>query len=118
MAGGRLINDVEDRFRARAGSRDKHFLFLPCLSYKKVMASEAAKIIGQRAKDARAKAGYSLRGFSQIAGFNPNVLSRIERGSHNMTLSTLLRLSHFLDLPASTLLEGIEEIPADADDKG
>jgi transcriptional regulator with XRE-family HTH domain len=39
--------------------------------------------------------------------FNPNVISRIERGDHNITLETLLRLSRALKTTPAELLRGI-----------
>ncbi len=66
--------------------------------------THSAEILGQRIADARRLTGMSLRKFASQASFNPNVLSRIERGDHNMTIATLFRLAECLDIAPSTLL--------------
>lgn len=75
------------------------------------MASNAAKILGERVHEARVQAGHSLRGFASRTGIDKDAMSRIERGDHNITLSTLLKLAHYLNVPASVLLDGISEVP-------
>lgn len=66
-----------------------------------------AMILGKRIADARRATGMSLRGFASKSEFDPNQLSRIERGNHNMTITTLLRLAEHLGVQASTLLEDL-----------
>lgn len=76
------------------------------------MALDAAKLIGERLHAARVAKGHTLRSLAALGGFDFNSLSRIERGGHNITLQTLLRLSHYLDVPASEILKGIKGIPS------
>lgn len=64
--------------------------------------------IGDRVRLLRMGKGLTLRQFAQQAGFNPNVLSRIERGEHNMTLVTLFRLSRSLGVAPEKLLMGLK----------
>jgi transcriptional regulator with XRE-family HTH domain len=69
--------------------------------------TQSAQVLGQRIADARRRTGMSLRAFAAQAAFNPNVLSRIERGDHNMTIATLFRLAHHLNVSPSILLRGL-----------
>ncbi len=71
------------------------------------MDMEAERIVGERVRELRIQSGVSLRQFAAQNDFNPNVLSRIERGDHNITLETLLRLSRALDTTPAELLRGI-----------
>lgn len=71
------------------------------------MATEVERIVGERVRELRIQSGVSLRQFAAQNDFNPNVLSRIERGDHNITLETLLRLSRALDTTPVELLRGI-----------
>jgi transcriptional regulator with XRE-family HTH domain len=63
--------------------------------------------IGDRVRGLREGKKVSLRQFAIDAGFNPNVLSRIERGEHNMTLDTLFRLSRSLGVTPTDLLHDL-----------
>jgi transcriptional regulator with XRE-family HTH domain len=71
------------------------------------METDAERVIGERVRDLRVKLRVSLRQFAAQNDFNPNVISRIERGDHNMTLETLLRLSRALKTTPAELLRGI-----------
>lgn len=71
------------------------------------METETGRIVGERVRDLRMKRGVSLRQFAVQSGFNPNVLSRIERGDHNVTLETLIRLCRALDTTPAELLRGV-----------
>ena len=71
------------------------------------METEAERLIGERVRDLRVKRRVSLLQFAAQNDFNPNVISRIERGDHNMTLETLLRLSRALETTPAELLRGI-----------
>lgn len=71
------------------------------------MYSARAQIIGERIRVLRERTGVSQRAFASQHHFNHNVLSRIERGAHNMTLETLFKVSAALDVSAAELLSGI-----------
>ena len=71
------------------------------------MYSAHAQIIGERIRVLRERTGISLRAFASQHDFNPNVLSRIERGAHNMTLDTLFKVASALEVSAAKLLRGI-----------
>jgi transcriptional regulator with XRE-family HTH domain len=51
--------------------------------------------------------GVSLRQFATLHDFNPNVISRIERGDHSITLETLFRLCRALDTTAAEVPRGL-----------
>jgi transcriptional regulator with XRE-family HTH domain len=70
------------------------------------MDTEVGRILGERIRDRRVERGVSLRQFAIQHNFNPNVVSRIERGEHNITLVTLFRLSRALDITPAELLRG------------
>ncbi len=72
------------------------------------MDEDIRRAIGARVQVLRTQKGISLRQFATEAGFNPNVLSRIERGDHNMTLETLFRLSRSLGVAPTYLLQGLK----------
>ena len=72
-----------------------------------MMDIEVERIVGERVRELRVRSGVSLRQFSAQNDFNPNVISRIERGDHNITLETLLRLSRALNTTPAELLRGI-----------
>jgi plasmid maintenance system antidote protein VapI len=76
-------------------------------SYNDEMDVEAERVVGERVRDLRIERGVSLRKFALENDFNPNVISRIERGDHNITLETLLRLSRALKTTPAELLRGI-----------
>lgn len=71
------------------------------------MDIEVGRIIGERVRKLRDRQGVSLRQFSTQNDFNPNVISRIERGEHNITLVTLFRLCRALDTTPAKLLRGL-----------
>lgn len=71
------------------------------------METEVRKIVGERVRELRMKNGLSLRKFAADNDFNPNVLSRIERGDHNVTLETLLRLCRALGSTPAEILRGL-----------
>ena len=71
------------------------------------MDSKGKRMVGERVRELRVERGVSLRQFASLNSFNPNVLSRIERGDHNITFETLLRLSRALGTTPSELLRNI-----------
>lgn len=76
-------------------------------SYKLVMDEETGRVIGERVRELRMAKGVSLRQFAADHSFNFNVLSRIERGDHNMTLDTVFRLCRALGVTPVELLRGL-----------
>lgn len=72
------------------------------------MAEGIAETVGSRIRALREESGIGLRQFAAEHGFNPNVLSRIERGNHNMTMETLFRIARALDMTPADLLAGLD----------
>jgi transcriptional regulator with XRE-family HTH domain len=71
------------------------------------MDTEVGRIVGERVRALRIQKGVSLRQFSADHDFNPNVISRVERGEHNVTLVTLFRLCRALESTPAELLRGL-----------
>ncbi len=72
------------------------------------MDTEVGKIVGERVRALRIQKGASLRQFAAENGFNPNVISRVERGEHNITLVTLFRLCRALESTPAELLRDLK----------
>jgi transcriptional regulator with XRE-family HTH domain len=60
--------------------------------------------IGARIKDARTAAGLSQQAVADVAGINREYLSRVERGTENVSILTLARIAEALDTPLRNLL--------------
>jgi transcriptional regulator with XRE-family HTH domain len=68
--------------------------------------------VGSLLRQLRTNAGLSLATVSEAAGLSPGLLSQIERGMGNPSLTTLVKLAHALDVPVSRFF--ISEQPAGA----
>jgi transcriptional regulator with XRE-family HTH domain len=62
------------------------------------------KQIGARIKEARTTAGLSQQAVADAAGINREYLSRVERGTENVSILTLARIAEALDTPIRNLL--------------
>jgi transcriptional regulator with XRE-family HTH domain len=62
------------------------------------------KQIGARIKEARTTAGFSQQAVADAAGINREYLSRVERGTENVSILTLARIAEALDTPIRNLL--------------
>ena len=60
--------------------------------------------LGDAVRAARQERGLSQEALAQDAGLDRSYLGGIERGEHNLTVMSLLRLAHELGLEASGLL--------------
>lgn len=69
--------------------------------------SEAARKLGKRVKDARVALGLSQIQVWQISGIHFTNIGKIERGTANPALHTIVRLADALNLEASELVAGI-----------
>lgn len=67
--------------------------------------SEIAKIVGQRIRNNRTKAGLSQEALAEFAGCHYTYIGQLERGEKNATIETIERISKALDLPLSKLFE-------------
>jgi transcriptional regulator with XRE-family HTH domain len=68
--------------------------------------------VGSLLRQLRTNAGLSLATVSEAAGLSPGLLSQIERGMGNPSLTTLVKLAHALDVPVSRFF--VSEQPAGA----
>lgn len=62
-------------------------------------AERAMTAVGALVLQLRKDAGESLGGLAAAAGLSPGLLSQIERGQGNPSLTTLIKLSHALKVP-------------------
>ena len=73
--------------------------------------SAAARIIGNRIRDARLGQGISMEDLSALSGMSVTSVGKIERGVQSPTAETLVRLAAALEIDAGKLLDGLG--PAD-----
>lgn len=66
--------------------------------------AERSRIIGDRIRHQRKRRGLTQEHLYLGAGISRDVLQRIEGGSHNPTLHTLLRIARVLDVPLADLV--------------
>jgi transcriptional regulator with XRE-family HTH domain len=59
--------------------------------------TQAAQALGRAIRAARVERGYSQEGFAAHAGFDRSYFGAIERGEFNVSLSTVVKLTHALD---------------------
>ena len=62
--------------------------------------------LGMRIKVARTAAKMTQDDLAVAAGIDRTYVSRVERGEHNVTVLTLIRLADVLGVPAGELLDG------------
>ena len=68
--------------------------------------SVAAKVLGERLKDAREKKGYSQEKVAELIGMSAFHLGRIENGKKNVYLHKLAAWCDVLDVPIEEILIG------------
>lgn len=69
---------------------------------------QAMKIIADRLKNARIKAGITQLELSFRSGVSQGMITYIEQGARNPALKTVLKLCDALNIRFSDLLDGIE----------
>lgn len=60
---------------------------------------------GEHVKAIRLSKGFTLRELGDKGELRHNAISTIESGKQNITLTTLLKLAHLLDVPPKKLLD-------------
>jgi transcriptional regulator with XRE-family HTH domain len=65
------------------------------------------KALGARIRELRVKKGWSQEEFADLCGIHRSHMGEIERGETNLTLSTMLVISHKLNVSISSLFKGI-----------
>ena len=71
------------------------------------MQSETGKQFGSRVRTLRTDAGISLRQFALMIGIDKSFLVDVEYGRKSPTLETIEKISKGLDIPISTIVEGV-----------
>ncbi len=69
--------------------------------------TETVKIIGQRIRNYRVKAGLSQEKLAEISGCHQTYIGQIERAEKNATLESIEKISSALNIPLSKLFEKI-----------
>lgn len=69
--------------------------------------AEARQALGARVRKLRRSKGWSQAEFAWQSGLNLSYVGKIERGSNDVRVSTLIRLARPLAVRASALLKGI-----------
>jgi transcriptional regulator with XRE-family HTH domain len=67
--------------------------------------SPALTALGEAIRAARIERGLSQEALAYETGLDRSYVGGIERGEHNLTLASLLRISQHLDLKGSALLK-------------
>ena len=65
------------------------------------------KALGARIRELRVKKGWSQEEFADLCGIHRSHMGEIERGETNLTLSTMLVITHKLSVSISSLFKGI-----------
>lgn len=74
----------------------------------KILGMQAVqKALGARIRELRLKKGWSQEEFADLCGIHRSHMGEIERGETNLTLSTMLVISHKLNISISSLFKGI-----------
>lgn len=72
------------------------------------MPDSISVAVGTRVREGRKAKGLTQGAFAQTGGFDRNFIGRVERGAQNLTLATLARLAHALEITVSELVEGVK----------
>ncbi|QAY73631.1 XRE family transcriptional regulator [Agromyces protaetiae] len=70
--------------------------------------SAAARILGERVKDARTAKGLSQEDAAALAEMHVTNFGKIERGQANPSLTTIVRIAGVLEIDPGTLVRGIK----------
>ncbi|WP_223690025.1 helix-turn-helix domain-containing protein [Leifsonia poae] len=76
--------------------------------------SRAAQILGERVRTARMKLGLSQESVADLAQMHVTNFGKIERGSANPSLHTIVRISSVLGIDPAILIGGLDgdDLPA------
>jgi transcriptional regulator with XRE-family HTH domain len=66
-----------------------------------------AKLFGERLRSTRRQRGWSQEFLGAQAGLDRSYVSSVERGEHNPSLETVVRLAHALGESAANMLQGV-----------
>jgi transcriptional regulator with XRE-family HTH domain len=68
---------------------------------------EILRLIGRNIRDARLKAGMTQECLAELGGVHVQTIGAIERGTFSFAVTTLARLSQFLETSPNRLLDGL-----------
>ena len=72
------------------------------------MAHPLLRALGQEIRERRTQLSFSQEALAHEAGLHRNVIGRLERGTYNPSLLTLLSIAVELDVSVSDLLNAAE----------
>ena len=75
--------------------------------------SDIAKIVGERVRSYRNKAGFSQDELAERAGLHFTYIGQVERGEKNATLESIAKIARALQVPLDILFENIVTGSAD-----
>lgn len=70
-------------------------------------------VIGERIATLRKSRGVTQTELAQTANLNRSFISEIENGHKNISIATLHKIAKALQVTMVTLVEGLDDIPAD-----
>lgn len=70
---------------------------------------DALSAAGSLVKQLRVDAGLSLAGLAGLSDLSPGLLSQIERGMGNPSLSTVIKIAQALGVPAGRFFDGLDD---------
>jgi transcriptional regulator with XRE-family HTH domain len=70
--------------------------------------SEVLRKLGRGIRALRVERGYGQERFARRAGLDRSYFGAIERGEHNITYETLLKIAEGLEVPTSEILRRAE----------
>jgi len=65
------------------------------------------KALGKRVRELRASKDWTQEEFARLCGIYHSSVGRIERGDHNLRVSTIMSIARSLEVEASCLVKGI-----------
>ncbi|WP_396910306.1 helix-turn-helix domain-containing protein [Mycolicibacterium sp.] len=68
------------------------------------MEGQLQRIVGRNLRRYRLERGYSQEAFADYMGVHRTYFGAVERGERNLTLKTLEKIAHFLDIDPRELL--------------
>jgi transcriptional regulator with XRE-family HTH domain len=86
-----------------------HLRGVPALPAVEDQAERAMTAVGALVLQLRREAGYSIGSLAAAAGLSPGLLSQIERGQGNPSLTTLIKLSQALKVPVGRFFDSKDQ---------
>lgn len=74
--------------------------------------ADIAKVVGERIRVYRNRAGYSQEELAEKAGLHNTYIGQLERGEKNATLESIEKVSRALEIPLEILMEKIVLVDA------